>query len=302
MGEYSQLIIGFAGMGGMGSRMAARLLEHGYPVHVYNRDPKKTEPLTRRGAVAALTPRDLAADCNVLMLSLADDSALESALLGPDGALDAAPAGRIIIDLSTVYPSTSRSIFDKARAKGISFLDAPVSGTLPQVEQGALLIMVGGEKRMFDECLPLLNVLGKSVIYMGESGSGATMKLIINTLLGISLEALAEAVALGERAGLPKEKMLDLLSQTTAVSPSQKAKIENVRRDEYPPFFPLRLMQKDFGLILRQAAELGVPMPAAAAAQQMAIAAMTAGYAEADFGAIVRFMEELSGARDKVGV
>ena len=239
MGESARIVIGFAGMGGMGSRMAARLLDHGYPVHVYNRDSQKTEPLVARGAAVARTPRELATASDVLMLSLADDAALHSVLLGPDGVLEATPPGRIVVDLSTVHPSTSRSMFDQARAKGISFLDAPVSGTLPQVEQGALLIMVGGDKRTFEESLPLFNVLGKSVVYMGESGSGAAMKLIINTLLGVSLEALAKAIALGRRAGLPQEQMLDLLSQTTVVSPSQKAKIENVRRDEYPPFFLL---------------------------------------------------------------
>jgi 3-hydroxyisobutyrate dehydrogenase len=298
LGEHSQIIVGFAGMGGMGSRMAARLLEHGYPLHVYNRDIQKAVPLAARGAVVARTPRELAAACNVVMSCVTDDAALNAVMFGPDGAINAAPAGRIFIDLSTVLPATSRRVFDAAKARGVSFLDAPVSGTLPQVEQGALLVMAGGERHTFEECLPLLQVLGRSVIYLGKSGSGTTMKLIINTILGISLQALGEAVALGERAGLQKERMLDILAQTTAVSPSQVAKISNVRADEYPPLFSLKLMHKDFGLILSLADDLAVPVPAAAAAQQMAAAALSAGYGQADFSVIVRFMEELSAAKE----
>jgi 3-hydroxyisobutyrate dehydrogenase len=296
----SKPIVGFAGMGGMGSRMALRLIENGYSLHVYNRDPRKTQPLAQRGAVVDKTPRDLASACQVVMLSLADDAALEAVLSGPDGALDTAPAGRIFVDLSTVHPHTSRETFDAAKAKGIGFLDSPVSGSLAAADQGTLLVMVGGDKRTFDEVRPLLDALGRPVVYMGDSGSGTMMKLVINSLLGVSMQAFAEAIALGEKAGLPRDLLLDVLGQTGAVSPGQKAKLEHIHRNEYPPAFPLRLMCKDFNLVLSQAAELGAPMPAAAAAQQMCAAALSAGEGEEDFAAIVRFMEELSRVREKV--
>jgi 3-hydroxyisobutyrate dehydrogenase len=295
----SKLIVGFAGMGGMGSRMAGRLLDHGYPLHVYNRDPKKTQPLAQRGAVIDKTPREMAAACQVLMFSLADDAALKAVLFGPDGALEAAPAGRIFVDLSTVHPGTSHKMFETAKAKGVGFLDSPVSGSLAAAEQGSLLVMVGGEKRVFDEVRPLLTVFGQSVVYMGESGSGTTMKLVINSLLGASMQAFAEAIALGEKAGLPRDQLLDVLGQTGAVSPGQKAKLEYVHRNEYPPTFTLRLMCKDFNLVLARAAEVGAAMPATAAAQQICAAAMNAGEGEEDFAAVVRFIEELSGVREK---
>ncbi len=262
-------IVGFAGMGGMGSRMAGRMLDRGYAVHVYNRDSRKTQSLAERGASVDETPREMVAACQVLMFSLADDAALKAVLFGPDGALEAAPAGRIFVDLSTVHPNTSRAMFDLAKAKGVAFLDSPVSGSLVAAEKGTLLVMVGGEKRAFDEVQPLLSIFGQSVIYMGESGTGTMMKLVINALLGVSMQAFAEAVALGEKAGLPREQLLDVLGQTGAVSPGQKGKLEHVLRDEYPPAFPLRLMCKDLNLVLTRAAEVGAPMPAAAAAQQL---------------------------------
>jgi 3-hydroxyisobutyrate dehydrogenase-like beta-hydroxyacid dehydrogenase len=172
-------------------------------------------------------------------------------------------------------------------------IDAPVSGSTAAAEQGDLVIMVGGEKEAYERARPILAVLGSEINYMGASGAGTTMKLVLNAFLGTGLQALAEAIALGEKAGLQKDQLLDVIGQTGVISPAYRGKLENARHDEYPVTFALRLMFKDFGLIMRQAAELSVPMPATAVAQQMCAAENAKGIEE-DYSATIRLMEEIA--------
>jgi len=172
-------------------------------------------------------------------------------------------------------------------------IDAAVSGSVPQVEQGSLVIFVGGEQETYQQCKPILDVLGTNSFYMGVSGMGTTMKLVVNTLLGLGMQALAEAIALGEKAGVEKGLLLDVLGQTAVLTPGQKSKLENVRREQYPTNFALSLMHKDFRLVLSQAYDLSVSMPATAAAQQMSTAAMAKGM-DADFSIMIKFMEDLA--------
>jgi len=290
--------VGFIGLGAMGSRMAGRLLAAQHEVVVYNRTGERTRPLEQHGAKVAATPRELAAAVDVVCSSVANDVALEQVMFGPDGALAGIRAGTIVVELSTVNPRTSRRLHEAARSKGVSVLDAPVSGSTAQAEQGQLVIFVGGEEDMYQKCQPILAVLGSKTFYLGPSGAGATMKLCVNTLLGLGVQALAEAVALGVKAGLPRERFLQVLGETAVVSPSQKSKLENVRKDEYPAAFALRLMFKDFGLIVETAMELSVPMPATAAAVQVAAAEharQLAAHSDEDFSVVVRAMERSAG-------
>jgi 3-hydroxyisobutyrate dehydrogenase-like beta-hydroxyacid dehydrogenase len=261
--------IGFIGLGGMGSRMAERLMVAGYPMTVYDRDPSHAAAVRRVGAHVAASPRDLAAAADIVMSSLTDDEAIADVMYGERGALEGARPNAVFIDLSTVRPRTSIRLFDAARARHVSVLDAPVSGSLPQVEQGQLIVFVGGDRPVYERCTSILRVLGRAAFYMGPSGSGSMTKLCANTLLGLGLQALAESVALGERAGLPRERLLEALGETSVISPSQRSKFENIRRDEYPATFPLRLMLKDYSLILQEALDLSVAMPASAAAAQV---------------------------------
>lgn len=285
--------IGFIGTGRMGSRMARRLLDAGYAVTVHNRSRPKTAPLAAAGASVADSPRALGTTCDVVMSSLADDAAVRSAILGPDGALAGMRAGSVIIDLSTVMPETSRTVFEASRSRGVAMLDAPVSGSTPQAEHGRLLLFVGGEREPYDRCAPILEHLGHHE-YMGLTGMGTTMKLVVNSLLGLGIQALAEAVALGEKAGLDTGRLLEVLGESSVISPSQKGKLENVLRVDYSPTFPVRLMFKDFGLALRLAESLSVPMPATAVAQQIC-AVEQARAQEEDFSVIVQRMRQLSG-------
>ena len=290
--------VGFIGLGAMGSRMASRLLAAHHDVVVYNRTPERARPLEQGGAKVATTPHELAAGVDVVLSSVANDAALEQVMFGPDGALAGTRAGATVIEMSTVNPRTSRRLHEAARGKGVSVLDAPVSGSTVQAEQGQLVIFVGGEEDVYQKCQPILAALGSKTFYLGPSGAGATMKLCVNTLLGLGVQALAEAIALGLKAGLPRERFLQVLGETAVVSPSQKAKLENARKDEYPAAFALRLMFKDFGLIVGTAMELSVPMPATAAAVQVAAAEharQLAAHVDEDFSVVVRVMERLAG-------
>ncbi len=294
-GKELETKIGFIGLGHMGSAMTRRLRNAGYPVAVYDRTTEKAREAASWGATPSSTPKELAANCQVVMACVTNDEAQHDVMYGPDGALAGVHSGSMIIDLSTVSPGASRRLHEAAATLGIPMMDAAVSGSVPQVEQGSLVIFAGGEEETFERGKPILEVLGASIYHMGLSGMGTTMKLVVNTLLGLGMQSLAEALSLGEKAGIQKGLLLDVLGQTYVLSPSQKSKLENVRRDEYPTSFSLALMHKDFDLVLREAYELSVAMPATAAAQQMAAAATAKGM-DADFSVMIKFMTELNGS------
>lgn len=299
-GNSSRPHLGFIGLGGMGSRMAGRLLAAGYELTVYNRSRQRLLPLQKAGANLAATPRELASATDVVLSCVADDQALEEVLLGTDGALAGARPGTLFIDLSTVSPRASRTMARQALASGHHFLDAPVSGSTPQAERGELVIFVGGDEGAYDRARPILDVLGKQSSLMGLSGSGAMMKLCVNTLLGLGMQALAEAVALGLKAGLEKERFLEVLGQTSVVSPSQRSKLANVRNGRYAAEFPLRLMDKDYRLIRDMADELSVAMPATAAARHVFAAECVREAAmgcQEDVSAVIRAMEQKGGVK-----
>lgn len=294
--EQSKPTIGFIGMGHMGSHMAPRLISAGYHLTVYDRTREKAQAIA--GATVVETPKEAAVHSDVVISILTDDAALEEVMLGPNGVLAGANAGAVIIDMSTVSPHASRRLFLAARAKGVAMIDAAVSGSVPQAGQGNLVIFVGGEQETYQQCQPILDTLGQSSFYMGPSGMGTTMKLVVNTLLGLGMQALAEAIALGEKAGLEKDVLLDVLGQTAVLTSGQKSKLVNVKRGQYPTQFALSLQHKDLLLILSEADEVSVPMPATAAAQQMYTAALAKGMDE-DFSIMIKFMEQLAGVSEE---
>jgi 3-hydroxyisobutyrate dehydrogenase-like beta-hydroxyacid dehydrogenase len=281
----------------MGSRMAQRLLAAGYNLTVHDRTRERARPLEQSGAKFAPTPRRVAAAVDVVLSSLTDDAALEKVMFGPEGALTVARPGTTFIEMSTVSPRTSIRLHEAASPRGLAVLDAPVSGSTPQAEEGQLVILVGGKEEMYREYLPILNVLGRSSFYMGPAGSGTAAKLCLNTLLGVGIQALAEAIALGLRSGLDHERLLQVLGTTSVLSPSQKSKLEHAKTGEYPATFPLRLMYKDFGLISQRALELSVAMPSTAAAAQVCAVehAQHDGQGEEDFSAVIRTAQRMAG-------
>jgi 3-hydroxyisobutyrate dehydrogenase len=291
--------IGFIGLGLMGSRMAARLLNAGYPLTVFDQDKSKAQVLAQQGATIVPSPRLLAERTDVVMLSVPDGVAVQEAILGPNGAVVALGERNTVIDMSTIAPSTSRSIAQQVAATGASMLDAPVSGSTPIAEQGALVIMVGGKRDVFEQRRPILGVLGSEIFYMGENGNGLVMKLVANALLGLGMQALAEGIVLGEKGGLERNQLLDVLDHLAVLAPAFKTKLENARRHEYPEAFPLHHMNKDFGLIAQLAQECTTPIPAIAVAAQLSSAELARGCQE-DFSAVIRLMEGLAGVDEEV--
>jgi 3-hydroxyisobutyrate dehydrogenase len=293
--------LGFIGLGGMGGRMARRLLAAGYDLTVHDRVRERARSLEQSGAKFAPTPGRVAAAADVVLSSLTDDAAVEAVMYGREGALAGARPGTIVIEMSTVSPRTSRGLHEAATIKAVAVLDAPVSGSTPQAEAGELVIVVGGDEEVYRKCRPILGVLGKDAVYMGPAGSGTATKLCLNTLLGVGIQALAEAIALGLRSGLDHERLLQTLGESSVLSPSQKSKLEHARTGEYPPTFPLRLMYKDLGLVSQYAQELSVAMPStAAAAQVFAVEhARHEVQGDEDFSAVIRTMQQMAGLAER---
>ena len=286
--------LGFIGLGAMGSRIAQRLQRAGHSLTVYDRNAKRVEALAAKGVAAARTPAEVAARSEIVLSCVADDAAVEAVLLGRHGALEQVRPSTLIIDLSTISPVTSRLVADAARAKDAAFVDAAMSGSTPQAEQGALVVFAGGEPGAVERARPILDAIAKTVFHIGQAGAGTTMKLVVNTLLGAGLQILAEALALGEKAGIDRKRLAEVLGETAVISPAQRGKLANAVANEFPSTFPVRLMYKDFNLVLAHAASLGVPMPTAAVAAQLC-AAQDARGPDEDFSATIRLMRQLAG-------
>jgi 3-hydroxyisobutyrate dehydrogenase len=287
--------LGFIGLGHLGSPMARRLLAAGFPLVVYNRDRKKAEALSSLGAAVAREPGKLAAEVDVVLSCVADGAAVEAVYLGAGGVLRNARPGTRIIEMSTVGADTSRRLYRIARELGISVLDVAVSGSTPTAEAGMLTLLGGGDRQDFDAAEAVFAAIAKQWFYMGPSGSGVAMKLVVNTLLGIGMQAIAEAVTLGASLGLQRDLLFDTLAKTAVVSPVQVGKLASTKRHDYTSQFPIRLMKKDFGLALSAATRAGLSLPATEAAAAVN-GVETASGGEEDFSAVVRHMELQAGA------
>lgn len=288
--------IGFIGLGVMGGGMASRLAESGYEVAVYNRTRSKAEEVGKLGARVAETPADAAREADVLMLSLANQDVVSKVLFEADGAFETLRPGAFVLDASTVTPDFARELAGRAREAGYRPLDACVLGNPMHARQGELRVMAGGAEDDFREVEPLLGAIGKEVAHLGENGMGATMKLVLNMLMGVQMPALAEAVVLGERAGLEREKILEMIAKSGYSSPvmSFRCGIMGRRNFEFAAF-KLGLMRKDMMLVLEQSQKLDVPMPVSEAAYAMLTAAKAQGLGDLDVAAILAFQERMSG-------
>jgi 3-hydroxyisobutyrate dehydrogenase-like beta-hydroxyacid dehydrogenase len=285
--------LGWIGLGHMGSRIAKRLIRAGYPLMVYDRDGAKAKEFESQGAQFAASPADLAAGADVIFSCLSNGTAIQSVYYGRDGALRNAKPGSYIVEMSTVAPETSLHLFQAGNERGIPVLDVAISGSTPAAESGSLTLFGGGDRKAFDFVAPVFPAIAHQWFYMGPSRSGVAMKLVVNTLLGVGMQAIAEALALGGRMGLPRQLLFDTLGKTAVVAPAHLGKLETAKRNDYATQFPLRLMQKDFHLILSKSAELGVPMPATLAAAETTMAEAAFGHEE-DYSAVVRLTEEFS--------
>jgi 3-hydroxyisobutyrate dehydrogenase-like beta-hydroxyacid dehydrogenase len=288
--------LGFIGVGYMGRPIAQRLLESGFRLSAYDRHRSKAEQLIPYGGTVAASVAELSSSCDVVLSCLSTDEAVLSIYKGADGVFANAHRGSLIIDLSTVNPQTSRQLSRLGSEHGLHVLDVTMSGSTPVAEQGALTLFGGGNQQCFAGAEPIFRVIARKYFYLGPGGSGATMKLVVNSLLGIGMQAIAEALVLGEQAGLDRNRVLDVLSQTAVVAPAHLGKLERAMNGDYSPQFPLRLMNKDFGLILNLAAAVGAPMPATRAAYEVNEKQSEQGK-EQDFSAVILQMEKQASLR-----
>lgn len=278
--------IAFLGMGIMGSRMAANLAKAGHSVTVWNRTPGKAQSALAAGASETATPQGAAAQADILFTILSTPEAVESTALGPDGFLAGMRKGALWVDCSTVNPSFTRRMAAEAAARGMRFIDAPVSGSKPQAEAGQLVFYVGANPDDLEEIRPLLEKMGRAVHHLGPVGMGASFKIVNNMLGAQNLLAFSETLALGQALGIPLERMLEIFIGGPMVAPLLAGKVDKITSGQFDTDFPLQWMQKDLQLAALTAYEQGVALPLTNLAKELYMQAAQSGLAEADFSAI----------------
>jgi 3-hydroxyisobutyrate dehydrogenase-like beta-hydroxyacid dehydrogenase len=280
--------VGFIGLGLMGQPMARNVLKAGFPLTIWNRTRSKAEALAGEGAKLADNPAEVAERADVLITIVSDPPALEDVLF-QKGVLGAMRRGSILIDSSTVSPALARKIAAAASARGVDFLDAPVTGGTWGAEKGELVFMIGGPESVLERAKPVLEAMGKKLFLLGPHGAGQTVKLAMNLLLALQVDALAEAIALVSASGIPAEKLVSVMQSSMARAPVLDVKAPLLLKNEFPASFPLRLMHKDVRLALELARENGIELPAGAAAYATYTKVKEAAKDDPDFSAVARF-------------
>jgi 3-hydroxyisobutyrate dehydrogenase len=288
--DQSTSKLAFVGLGNMGSRLVKHLLTAGYPVSVFDLNRSKSDALKNDGARTVDSLAELAKSGNVLLSSLTDDQAVRSVYYGPAGILANAARGLIVLEMSTIAPATSRELATRASEVGVKVLDVAISGSTPAADAGTLFLVAGGDPEVFQAARPIFQAISSHHFLLGPSGAGTTMKLAVNAILGIGMQAIAEATAFGEKAGLNRDVLLQVLAETAVIAPAHVGKLPRAARGDYSAQFPLPLMHKDFGLILQVAAAVSAPMPATSASFKVNDQAM-ARYADQDFSVVIPVME-----------
>ncbi len=284
--------IGFIGLGIMVSRMAANLLKHGHSLVVFNRTREKAEPLIAAGAQWAEFPAALVENVEIVFTMLAHPDAVEEAALGRVCFLSYLSRDQMWVDCSTVNPSFSRKMATAAKAQGIGFLGAPVTGSKGQAAAAKLTFWVGGEASELEKCRPLLECMGDRIVHCGGDGMGAALKMVMNQLLGTAMAGFAEVLVLGESLGLSREVLSDALKGAPAVAPFLSAKLERIASANYEADFPLRWLQKDLHLVAVSAYECGAAMPLTNAAKELYQLAIRDGHGDEDFSAIYQYLAQ----------
>jgi 3-hydroxyisobutyrate dehydrogenase/glyoxylate/succinic semialdehyde reductase len=288
--ERKKMKIGFIGLGIMGSRMAANLEKHGNSLVVFNRTRAKAESLLGPCGKFAESPAKLAEQVDVLFTMLAHPDAVEQTALGNDGFLNHLRPNTVWVDSSSVNPSFSRKMAAESERREVHFVDAPVTGSAPAAAEAQLTFWVGGASADLARIRPLLLCMGNKIVHTGQQGTGTSMKMVVNLLLGTAMAAFGEAMALGEGLGLSSKMLFDSLLGLPAVAPFLAAKRDKIDNRNYEAEFPLRWMQKDMQLASVSAFEAGVPMPLANLTKEVYRMAMRDGHATEDFSAIYEFL------------
>ena len=285
--------LGFVGLGIMGSRLTRRLHAAGWAIQAWNRSPEPAEELQQSGVPIAASLVQLVGDSDVILSCLANDAAVHSVYFDPPGIFSSAKPGTIILEMSTISPELSQHLHQAASALGVKLLDVAISGSAPAVEAGTVTLLAGGERATFEQCIPIYKSIAKQWFLMGGGSAGVQMKLVVNLLLGIGMEAIAEAVSLGEHLKLDRKVLLDVLSKTTVIPPALVGKLKKIEAEDYSPQFPLRLMSKDMNLIMETAKAVGADLSAARAAKSVLDANLEAN-GDLDLSAIVPYVSHRS--------
>jgi 2-hydroxy-3-oxopropionate reductase len=289
-------VIGFIGLGIMGRPMARNLLKAGYSLMVHSRSRGPVDEIVKAGAKAAPSAKDVADQCDVLITMLPNSPEVELVALGPNGIIEGARRGLIFADMSTISPIVSQKVASVLEPKGVTMLDAPVSGGEKGAIDGALSIMVGGDKDVFERVLPIFQAMGKTITLLGPVGFGGFTKLANQIIVAVNLTALAEALTLGKKAGLDRDLLLTALAGGLAGSKCLEQKRANYVSNTYNPGFKVDLHYKDLGLIMESARALGVPLPATAVVQELFNALRVKGRGGLDHSGVITLLEDLAGA------
>ncbi len=288
-------VIGFIGLGIMGRPMAKNLLKAGHPLVVHSRSRGPVDEIARAGAKVGDSPRDVAAQSDVLITMLPNSPDVEQVTLGRDGIIEGARSGLVFVDMSTISPIVSQRIGGALSAKSVKMLDAPVSGGEKGATDGTLSIMVGGDKAVFDAVLPIFQAMGKTITHLGPLGFGGFTKLANQIIVAVNLTALAEALTLAKKAGLDRELTLTALAGGLAGSKCLDQKKPNYLADAYNPGFKIDLHFKDLGLIMESARALGVPLPTTAVVQELFSALRVRGRGGLDHSGVITLLEDFAG-------
>ena len=292
--------IGFIGLGIMGKPMVRNLLKAGHGLTVYNRSRPAMEELKRAGAALGSSPKDVAAASEVIITMLPNSPDVEAVVLGPNGVLEGATSGTILIDMSTISPLVSQKIYQEAKKKGVKALDAPVSGGEKGAIEGILSIMVGGDQEVFEAVRPVLQAMGKTITYMGSAGAGGFTKLANQVIVAINLTAIGEALTLAAKAGLDPERLIQALGGGMAGSRCLEMKGPQIIKGNFQPGFKIDLHYKDLGLIMEAARSLQVPLPTTAIVQELFAALRAKGRGGLDHSAVITLIEDLAGVQARL--
>jgi 3-hydroxyisobutyrate dehydrogenase-like beta-hydroxyacid dehydrogenase len=276
----------------MGRPIAANLLKKGFSLTVWNRTPARAQDLVPQGARVAATPQEVAATSDVLIVIVSDPPAVEHVLWGDKGALGSLRRGSVLVECSTISPTLARREAAACAERGVEYLDAPVTGGTWGAEKGELVMMVGGAADTLKVVEPVFAAIAKRWFHLGPPGAGQTVKLAMNLLLALEVDALAEALALAQAGGVAGERLVEVMQSSMGRAPVLDVKAPMLLEHNYPPSFPLRLMHKDLALALELAKQLGVSLPAGTAAGEIYGKILSAAREDLDYAAIGRYWEK----------
>ena len=289
--------VGFIGLGVMGAPMAGNLVEAGHSLVVHSRSPEPVDALAEAGAETAQSPREVAERADVVITMLPDSPAVEAVVLGDDGVLAGASEGDLLVDMSTIHPTVSVAIAQAAGERGVAALDAPVSGGDVGAKNGALSIMVGGDAADFERARPLFDVLGKTIVHVGEAGAGQVVKACNQVVVAVTIAAVSEALVLGSKAGVDPEQILDVLGGGLAGNKVMEMRRSNFLEHDFTPGFRIDLHHKDLNIALESGDAYGVPLAVTSVVQQYMRALRAKGHGGDDHSGLLQLVEELADHR-----